>query len=353
VGLFDRLGLTRKRFDALATVDIASPFQDSSTLNQVILSDLFGEDLLDTIPLGREAAIAIPAVSKARNLLVSTVSKFPLVALNEAGPLRKQPAWLYRTNSPVSPYERMAWTVDDCIFNGVSLWATERGEADASGRRPILDATWVPPRDWKITEGNILVNDEPVNDEDVILFNPPFEGLLNIGRRTLRGARDIELAWTARIRNPIHLTELRITDDTNLSQTEVDAWEAAWLKKHRAGEPSFGVTPAGAQIETHGGENDDSAMFMESRNAIRTDVGSFLNIRASMLDGTSGIDSLTYTTKDGERNLFYELDLPFWTDPIEAALSQDKCVPRGTRVRFDKYELYTPNPSPTGAPEKD
>lgn len=357
MGLFDRLGLTRQRFDDLSSVielNAASPWRDDQgTLSQILLEDLVGQELLDALPISREAAIRIPAVSKARNLLVSTISRFPLLGLTGDDPLAQQPSFLYRTDSEVSPRERMAWTVDSMIFDGVALWATERGAADGdSDRRPILAAEWVPPKLWKITDGRVLINDRPVDDDEYILFNPPFEGLLNVGNRTLRGARDTELAWTARIKNPIFLTELRITDDSNLTQEEADAWAAAWLKKHTAGEPSFGMTPPGAQIETHGEENGDSSMFLESRNAVRTDVGSFLNIRAAMLDGTTGVDSLTYTTKEGERNAFYEFDLPFWTGPIEDALSSDKVVPRGQRIRFDMYEAFN-NPTPTGAPTED
>lgn len=352
MGLFDRLGLTTKRFNELKTpysIGIASPYvEGTGGLSQLVFGDILGEDVSEKLPMSRADAITIPAVSKARNLLVSTISQFPLVALKGDARVPQQPSWLYRTDSGVSPYERMAWTVDDLIFLGASLWVTERGS-----EKQITNAEWVPPQDWKITDGFILVNDEPVDDSEVILFNSPFEGLLNIASRTLRGARDLERAWTARMKNPINITEFRVVDDTNLEQDEVDEWEAAWLAKHKSGEPSFGVTPAGVELHTHGEENGDSSMYLESRNAVRTDVGSFLNVRASMLDGTAGVDSLTYTTSEGERNSFYEFDLPFWTSPIEAALSQDKCVPRGTRVRFDKYELYAPTPSPTGAPMED
>jgi hypothetical protein len=85
-------------------------------------------------------------------------------------------------------------------------------------------------------------------------------------------------------------------------------------------------------------------LMVEGRNAIRTDVGSFLNIRASMLDGTMGIDSLTYTTTEGEKNSFYEFDLPFWTDPITpgsrwmtscraASASRSTCTPQSPAAR--------------------
>ncbi|MDJ0336433.1 phage portal protein [Salinibacterium sp. G-O1] len=347
MGLLDLLGLGRQRPDYLATLDdfgLRSPWAEGS-LAAIVYADVLGADAAAGMPLSRAEAIQIPAVSKARNLLVSTIAKLPLVALDKDGALGEQPTWLYRTDGLVSPYERLAWTVDDLIFYGVSLWLTERG---AAGQ--ILNAEWCPPQLWKITDGHVLVNDIAVDSQDYILFNPPFEGLLNVGSRTLKGARDTEKAWTGRMRNPIPLIELKVTDDSNLTQAEVDAYVKAWAAARQAENGGVSFTPAGMEVRVHGEVKAD--LMQEGRNAIRTDVGSFLNVRAALLDGTTGIDSLTYTTKDGEKNSFYELDLPFWTNPIEHALSVDKVVPRGQRVRFDRIELDNPV-LPTGVPTED
>jgi hypothetical protein len=65
-----------------------------------------------------------------------------------------------------------------------------------------------------ITRGHILV-DERIDDESVLLFNSPFEGLLNIGATTLKGARDTEASWVGRARNPIPMIELHLTDETS------------------------------------------------------------------------------------------------------------------------------------------
>ncbi|MFC7766587.1 hypothetical protein [Leucobacter soli] len=244
----------------------------------------------------------------------------------------------------------MLWTVDDAIFYGVALWKVTRGQRSAEGARgPILDAEWVPFGTWWIEDGRIVIDGEPARKDDVILFNFPFEGLLGVGRTTLSGARAIEAAWVDRASNPVPVLEMHLLDDT-MTQKEVDEWEKAWAKKRRAPGGAFGVTPPGVELKTHGELKPE--LYTEGRNSIRTDVGSHLNVRASMLDGTTGVDSLTYTTKDGERNLFYELDLPFWTGTIEHRLSMDDVVPRGSRVRFDKYELYN-TPTPTGPTTED
>lgn len=352
MGILDRLGLGRSRdlFHAATQLGITSPYAPVAALPPFVITDLLDADAIERLPLSREEAMSIPAVSKARNLLVSSIAKFPLRAMQGEMVLHadKQPTFLYRTNSHVTPYERMAWTVDDLIFTGYSLWLLRRG-APVEGRRPILDAEWCPRSQWTITDGHILVDEQEVDEEDIILFNSPFEGLLNVGARTIKGARDTERAWTGRMRNPIPVIELHMLDDA-MEPAEVKEFVKSWSTARRSEDGAIGYTPPSLEVRVHGDLQHE--LFTEGRNAIRTDIGSFLNIRASMLDGTTGVDSLTYTTKDGERNLFYELDLPFWTDPIEARLSMDDVVPRGQRIRFDKYEALN-QPTPTGPTVED
>jgi len=352
MGILDRLGVG-KRMSALLSgrSGIASPWSDGGDLSQVVISDLFGSELTAAWPMSRERAMSIPAVSKARNLLVAQIAPKPLRCLDAKGLTKDQPTWMYRTDTNVTPYERMAWTVDDLIFYGYSLWQITRGaKPENAAYAPILSAAYVPHNDWRFDDGAILINDRPVDELDVILINSPFEGLLEIGRRTLRGAIDQEDAWVGRARNPIPMVELHVTDDGEVTEKELKAYVAAWSAARRSPDGAIGATPQGIEIKTHGELKAD--LMVEGRNAVRTDVGSFLNVRASMLDGTIGVDSLTYTTSAGEKNSFFDFDLPFWTDPITARLSMDDVVPRGSRIRFDMYEEYN-IPAPTGQPVED
>lgn len=346
MGILDRLGVGKRTSDLLA--GIVSPWAEVGNLAPMVIADVLG-DAAASIPMTRAQAITIPAVAKVRNLLVSTIAKFPLVALDKDTELTTQPTFLYRSDTAVSPYERMAWTVDDLLFYGYSLWVVKRGAGDSPKGGPIIDAQWVPMDKWTITSGYILIDEEPVDEAEVILFNSPFEGLLTVGSRTLKGARDQEASWTGRARNPIPVIELHQLDD-ELTPAEVKDFVDEWAKARKSENGAIGYTPPSIEIRTHGEVKAD--LMVEGRNAVRTDIGSFTNIRASMLDGTIGIDSLTYTTKDGERNLFYEFDLPFWTDPIEQRLSLDDVVPRGQRVRFNKYDAFN-LPINTGVPEED
>ncbi len=351
MGILDRLGVGKRTTDLLGYTSILSPYADESSLAKLVVADLMGKEFPTDLPMDRTAAMQVPAVSKGRNLLVSTISKFPLVALNKTGPITTQPSFLYRTDTNVTPYERMAWTIDDAIFYGYSLWRVRRGAVQKDmSRGAILSADYVPMASWTITDGNILIDEQKVPEDELLFFNSPFEGLLTVAQSTLRGARDTEGAWVGRARNPIPLVELHQTDDS-LSDAQVKKFVDAWSAARRSENGGIGYTPEGIELRVHGSVSAD--LMVEGRNAIRTDVGSFLNIRASMLDGTAGVDSLTYSTTEGERNSFYEFDLPFWTDFIEARLSMDDVVPRGQRVRFDKYELYAATPTPTGRPTED
>lgn len=343
-----------------ASLPTSSPYSPTPQLPQMLIADLYDDGDLAKLAMTREEAMRIPAVARSRNLLISTIAARPLRALRHDEATRTdvdittEHPWLYRTNTAVSPYERMAWTVDDLIFYGCSVWLLDRGAPAADGRRPILNAEWLPTHRWEIVlvdgEHRLEVDGMPIADDRFLLINSPFEGLLNIAQDTLRGGRYIEKAWVGRIRNPIPLIDLHYMDDDQQDEAEVkklvDNWSAARMRDNGA----VGSTPHNVQLNVLGDVKHE--LFVEGRNAIRTDIGSFLNVRVAMIDGTIGVDSLTYTTKDGEKNSFYEFDVPFWTDPIVARLSLDDVVPRGTRIRFDMYDAHN-LPTPTGPTVQD
>ncbi len=355
MGVLDRLGLTRGRFDRLASpvdLGIASPWQEGN-LTSVVLPDIFGVDFADKYPLSRSEAMTIPGVVKARNLLVSTISRLPLVALSAGTdqPVDPQPTFLYRTNGPESPEDRLAGTVDDLIFYGRALWLVERGAGDSPTYGPILNAAWLPQNRWTITNGVVLVDELPIAESDYLLFVVPlYAGLLALGSRTIRGARSVEEAWVARAKNPIPLLALQLNDDVELEQDEIDAVAASWTVRHNSSSPSVGVVPKGITPVALGQQQTD--LLESARNAMRGDIGAFVNVNAAMLDGTSGVNSLTYSTKDGERSIFYTESLPFWLTPIYSRLSMDDVVPRGQRVRFDTSEFVNA-PTATGTPTED
>jgi len=321
---------------------VASPWA-TSQLSQIVWADILGSE---TLPVTRAEAVTVPSVTAARKLLVSRIAGLPLVALDADGPLPVQPSFLYRTNGATTPWHRMAWTIDDLLFYGWSLWQVVRG-AD----RAILDATRVPPEWWQIDPDNrITINGAPVDADDVILFPGPDEGLCVFACRTIRAAKNVESAWAGRIRNPVPLVDLHRTTDNEMEPDEVVDMIDAFTTARRDVNGAVTSTPADVDLRVFG--ESASSYLVEARNAVRLDVANMTGLPAAALDGSLSTASLTYTTQEGTRTELADA-LQGWTDPIAARLSQDDVVPRGTRVRFDVSDIATPVPTATGIPVED
>lgn len=345
--------------DSFATVPdvnrgIRSPF--AGDLSRIVVPDLLGLFGIDDWScFGREQAMSIPGVFRARAILLSLIADKPLVGWRgaERVPQPDQPSFLPRTPGILGPWQRMARTLDDLIFYPWSLWLTERGaENTPGGRRPILNAVHCPYESWQVNElGLIEVKNQDggwdVADEDEVMLIPgPSEGLIAYARRTLSGAAAIEDAWVTRARNPSPITELHLTEDIPLDDDEVTEVRDAWVNARRSSSGAVAVTPVNVEVIDHGG--DASAdLYVEARNAYRLDVAAFFNLPGAILDASTATASLTYVTQEGTRTSVYDVSLPYWTRPIESRLSQDDVVPSGQSVRFDFSSLAPTAPTIT------
>lgn len=325
------------------------PSASSTSIQQLVWSDFFQGELGDAT---RGGAMQVPAVARARSILVGIIAPLPVRVYDgdsdaDGTPSADQPAWLSRTDTALPIWHRMAWTVDDLMFHGASLWEVAR-EGDA-----ITDATRVPYERWEVdAKGRILIDKKAVDNRSVIYFPGPFEGLLAAGGPTIKGARAIERAWVGRAQNPIPLTELHQLTDDELTDEEISDMLAAWGAARTAPTGSVGFTDNRVELRTHG-EGGDSSLFVEGRNATVLDVARLTGIPAALLDGSQSTASLTYSTQEGRRSEFMDFGLGYWTAPIEARLSMDDVSPPGTRVRFDRSGLIvTPNPA-TDSPTSD
>lgn len=324
---------------------VASPWSDAQ-LSAFVWSDVFGN--VEQLPVTRAEAMRVPAVAKARSLLAPAIGRQPLVALDATGALAKQPTFLYRTDQDlVSMTHLMTWIVDDLIFYGRALFSVVRG---SDGFPVSIDR--ISPDRYTITDGAILVDEKPVDERSVIFVPGLVDALLDIGSRSIRGARYVEEAWVGRVRNPIPTTVLKQTQaDAELDEDEVEKIVREYSAKRR--DPDGAVTFLPYGLDLAGIGQNDSNLFIEARNALRIDVGSFVGVPSTLMDATTVQSSLTYENKAGERDRFYVESLPLYASAIEARLSLDDVVPRGQRVRFDFSELYAQLPTPTGAPTED
>lgn len=314
---------------------IASPLSQSDHLATITAEDILG---IKSTSITREIAMQVPSIVKGRALICGTLSRYPLIHLNNGEPAEPL-QWMIRTDRGHDPHQRMLWTLDDLIFHGLSLWATQRGT-----RGELLDAARLPPSMWEIDkDGYITVAGERVDDDQVILFEGPQDALLRMARHSIRGALDLEASWIQRVKSPIPLVELHITDqNSDLTTEEKKSLAAEWEKSRRSG--GTAVTPFEVETRMHGTTSTD--LFVEGRNAIRLDIANFLNVPSSLLEGSLATATLTYSTAEGKRNELVDYSLKYWAGAIEARLSQDDVVQRGHAVQFDLSWLESPSAEP-------
>lgn len=330
------------------TQQLQSPYAPSvSQLQQIVFSDILGSSYR---PVDRCVAMGVPAVARLRHLLCGTIARMPLVALQGDTLDTPQPGWMQRTDTDLSPYHRMLWTVDDCLFYGWSLWIVRRG-APSDGS-PILDALRCPWERWRIDgDGVILVDDEPAAADEVVLIPGPHGGLLEESGVIIRMAADNLNAAAGAARNPNPNVDLHYTGDVELQDSEIDALIQRWADA-RAG-LNGGVGYSNKWLEAKPFGTHDANLLVNGRNADAVDIARAGSVPAALLDATAAGASLTYETV-GERNQqFLDYGAQLYTDPIAARLSLDDVVPRGHRTAFDVSQLTTLTPNPTGAPTSD
>ncbi|WP_341999384.1 phage portal protein [Microbacterium sp. LWH7-1.2] len=331
---------------------LVSPLAGStSQMSRLAWSEFYAGEIGE---LSREGALQIPAIKKARNILVTSIAGAPLRQYRGETEIERD--WLHNSASGISPWHRMAATVDDLIFYDWACWAVSR-HSDGT----ILDALRIPYERWAIDDltGAVTVDGNVVSAEEVIVFPGAGDGgLLATGAQTIKGYKALERAWIGRAQNPIPLVELHQTTDDPLTDGDeqeeedeigrlVDEWAAARLSPNGA----VGYTPHNIEVKVHGNVSAD--LFEQGRNAAVLDVARTTGVPASLLDGAQTNASLTYVTTEGKRSEFDALSLPQWRDPIEARLSLDDVAPRGEVIRFDRREDVAVAADPVSAPLED
>lgn len=343
VGLFDKLLPSRQAVGMLLAdpriAPMASPWAGAS-LAHVALADMAGMRISG---ISREEAMKVPAVVRGRGLIVGHLSRLPLKLWNitdDGDTEQPTPVWLGSTSTLQSPRMRLAWTLDDLIFTGLSLWAVERDDAGQ-----LTDAIRVPRAEWTVDPDSlgVIVRGVPVTDpRQVLLFEGTQEGLCQIAADEVRGSLDMSTAWRQRVESPIPNVALKQTDPNDqLTDDEVDDLVKDWEAARRTGGTAY--VPYGIEPEALGQVAAD--LYVEGRNAGRLDIANYLQVPANLLEGSMSTASLTYSTQEGRRSDFIDTCLAYWAAPIEARLSQDDVCPDGTAVRFD-FTSLTAVPAP-------
>lgn len=313
------------------SMSIASPWRsnEDSHLATIVARDIFGRNTDG--PLTRDSAIRLPAVARARGLIVSSVARIPIVAETadrDATPA-DPPAWLTDTSGPISPYHRMLWTMDDLFFYGWSLWAVER---DATGA--VITAARVAYDSWAVdAKGQVLVDGDAVAADSVVLIPGVTEGMLIHGADTLRQSSRLANAAARAAENPAAQVELHQTNDSPMTETQIDKLIARWSKARRGDNGGVAFTSSGIEVKEHGASNEH--LLIEGRNAAAVDVARHAGIPATMIDATLSGSSISYQNTAARMAELVTFGLAPIMAALAARLSLDDVTPPGVTLRFD------------------
>lgn len=328
MGLLDRIRKVAHLPEVLATMtatpSIGSPWAHGH------LEDITPPDM--PIRMSYDTAMSIPAIVRARTLVVTTVARTPLV-MDDTD---EQPAWLDGLapggGHPQTPFHRMLHTADDLLFHGSSAWAIERNEYnDATA------AVHIPRSLWSMNaDGTITIDGQPVNAAEVAIFEGIHSGILHHGAVTIRDAASILHAAARVADTPSALIELRQTNDAELTEDQINRIIDRYVAARRGARHGVSFSTTGVEVHEHSLAPEN--LLIEGRNAAAVDIARLVGVPAPFIDATVGGTSLSY---ENVASRMTEL-ITFGVAPILAAivarLNLDDLTPMGN-IRFDTEQI--------------
>jgi hypothetical protein len=337
------------------TPELGSPWADSSNLEPMVWMDLVGN--LESVPVSRAAAMAVPAIARARGMVCNTLGRLDLFPVDRRTgdelPLDSDTARFLECPDPEQPrFITITWTVDDLVFVGVSWWLVLARYATGkprAARRILPGFVELPKRsgDWPKVYG------KPVDPRDLIRIDGPHEGILNYASTTVRAASALEASAARFAKNPVPAVELHQTDDFPMTPADKLELVDAWAKARAGANGGVAYTSHNIEAKIHGAPAEH--LLTSGRNAAAIDAARVVGTPADSVDASVEHASMTYQTSEGRNRVLIDYGLAAYAEAITARLGMDDVTPRGQvpRFRFDQITAATdaaegtpPPPSP-------
>ena len=294
--------------------------------------------------IDRAAALEIPSVVRARNLITATIAAMPLELYRKStGEELGKPVWMDQPASNQPRAVTIAYTVDSLLFYGWALWKiTSRYSED--GRPASFE--WIP--NSRVTpqyEGfnNYYIAGYEIDgvfhsNDDVVTFQSLNDGILTTGARVLRGALDLEIASTLAAATPMPSGYIKNTG-ADLDPKEVQGLLAAW-KSARQNRSTAYLTSTLEYSPTSFTPKD--MMYNEAVQNFSTQIARSMNVPAYYLSADQNT-TMTYANVQDERKQFYALSIEPYVQAIQSRLSMDDISTSGHEVRFAVFDTFLKN----------
>lgn len=293
----------------------------------------------------RDAAMRIPAVSRARDLHASVIAAMPLKMYREfwdenEREMRQEDlaprSWLRRPDPAITYEALMSWTLDDLMFTGRAFWFISSRTADgypASFTR--LPAAMVSTPDqagpvFFAPSNEIEFNGLPIDPANVVQFIGGTQGIIYMSQQTIATALKIEESRYRNAETAIPSGILRQTGGEPLSAQELSDLAAAFNLARRTNQ-----TAALNEFLTYEATSasPDKQLMIESANYSALDISRLCNVPNYLLGVSTG--SYAYTSSREARIDLWTFGTKVYAEVIAGTLSSNQILPNGTYVEFD------------------
>lgn len=298
---------------------------------------------------GTVRALSIPTISRARDLIVSSIAGLDLAqyTMQWTGEQYEKvripgESWFTRPDPNVPRSFIMGQTVQDLILHGRSFWyVTSRYSTNFPASFVHLPYDNVTTLDqagpeWFGPSNSVQFNGHPLDTADVIQFLAPINGLLWVGARSI----DIAYRLDEAVRRFASMDgavsgHLQQVDGEPMSGDELSELAAAWAAARQ--DRAIGALNQHVKwVEST--SLPDKLALTEARTHQAMELARVANIPPWLVGLSAG--GMTYqNSTQARRDLFLFGAMPY-AMCIQETLSMDNVLPRGRHIEFDTERLF-------------
>ena len=291
----------------------------------------------------RNAAMSVPTVSRARDLIASVIGCMPLQMYKEmwnGETMEKIPeaprSWLRRIDPSLPNNFILSWTFDDLFFYGRAFWYITARTSDlfptAFTRLPasmVLTLDQAGPV-WFAPSKEIQFNGNTLDPNDVVQFLSPIQGITSMSTQAVATALRLENARYRNSTSQIQAGTLKQTGGEPLSASELadlaSAFNAARMTNQTACLNEF-------LTYTETSSSPDKMLLIDSAEFQGKEMARICNVPLYLVGFDQG--SYAYTSNEGARADLWTFGARAYADCITSTLSQNNVLPNGTFIEFD------------------
>ena len=296
----------------------------------------------------RTAAMSVPSVARARNIICGTIASLPLEGYDRLTGAHIEPLRVINQPDPRVPgFTVYNWLAEDIWFYGfgygvvLDMYATSDGGRVRSWTRVEPDRVQVDTNSMntEITGYKLDGKAVPLTGVgSIIRFDGYDEGFLKRAGKTVKAAAFLEDAAMKYAQEPIPSMVLK-SNGTNLPAERISKLLESWKASRQNKSTAF----LNADVELQQvGFDPKSLQLTEARQYVALEIARAAGIPAYFLSAET--TSMTYSNATNERRSLVDFSLRPILSAIEERLSMPDFTPSTQKVRFDLDDFLRGNP---------